>query len=806
MSQFASALESARTLTLEAAAVASSKLGESSYKQYSKTISPRQLKTLLNSRNTREVKDGLKCLISAMALGDNTIDAKSYLPDVVKTVHTDDMRIRRLVALYLVRYAEIDQDVALLVVNSLQKLVNDTLSETRAFSIKSLVDMRLKSLEPIIIHGMRKSVSDPSAIVRSEVAYTIAKIYTSAYEDFQDELEITLKELLADSDPTVISSVIVVFYRHFLDHLDWLHGHFRRYCNILHELDSNAQIYMITSLTLYSKRYIPKPLLRNSENEKESMPLPDDIQEIIYTAFTIENDPDLDLLLSGIRKLIYSDNFAVLLTCCQAILQLSTPGSLRRTKFPEVIANLINNSRTNGSIKSLILQNILLMSTVDPQIFTPYFRQFFLYPTDNIVTAEFKLKVLSSLVTEETIDSVATEIRRYVYDDLAQNIKKEAMIALGICGQLSELWESKILKWLLRFLTYQKLDKNLMDTAVDVIRVLLHSNPRSHIKTVLELSTLLESQDILHDKARSGIIWLFGEIARVEFSVCPDVLRKLTLNFAQEGRYSRHQILLLAAKLLSYDISANTTEDVAYDYSKSRLYQIFNTLIYLAKYDDDFDIRDRARMLGSLFHEDKLQIGTLLLQGTKPEPQLFPSNYRNRDGSEDQNVKSLISYGVSSSLINAYLFRKWEYSPDPVSENQDIREPTPTKDYRKYYTSISSDSFKGRDTISNNAFPSSIDRNKDFEAKPSKDSTYVSKRGQKYKLQSLEEFFSDIPEQPNKKSLNQSIDNSTGDKKPHTLSEEEDTEEESDEGSNSESETGEDDLDSSEEYTDDSSD
>lgn len=262
----------------------------------------------------------------------------------------------------------------------------------------------------------------------------------------------------------------------------------------------------------------------------------------------------------------------------------------------------------------------------------------------------------------------------------------------------------------------------------------------------------------------------------------------------------------MAAKLLSYDISANTTGDGAYDYSKSRLYQIFNTLIYLAKYDDDFDIRDRARMLGSLFHEDKLQIGTLLLQGTKPEPQLFPSNYRNRDGSEDQNVKSLISYGVSSSLINAYLFRKWEYSPDPVSENQDIREPTPTKDYRKYYTSISSDSFKGRDTISNNAFSSSIDRNKDFEAKPSKNSTYVSKRGQKYKLQSLEEFFSDIPEQPNKKSLNQSIDNSTGDKKPHILSEEEDTEEESDEGSNSESETGEDDLDSSEEYTDDSSD
>ena len=84
LSHLASALESAKSITKEAAAVVSSKLGESSYTQYSQRLSSDQLSAYLNSRNNREVKDAMKRIISVIASGDASLDVEYFFADVLK--------------------------------------------------------------------------------------------------------------------------------------------------------------------------------------------------------------------------------------------------------------------------------------------------------------------------------------------------------------------------------------------------------------------------------------------------------------------------------------------------------------------------------------------------------------------------------------------------------------------------------------------------------------------------------------------------------------------------------------------------
>lgn len=93
IAHIASALESAKAITLEAAAIATSKLGESSYTHYSNRINGKQLRTLLNSRNPRDVKDAMKRIITLMSSGDSSIDTSTYFADVVKNITSDDIKI-----------------------------------------------------------------------------------------------------------------------------------------------------------------------------------------------------------------------------------------------------------------------------------------------------------------------------------------------------------------------------------------------------------------------------------------------------------------------------------------------------------------------------------------------------------------------------------------------------------------------------------------------------------------------------------------------------------------------------------------
>lgn len=798
ISQLASALESARSITKEAAAVVSSKLGESSYTQFSQNLDSEQLSTYLNSRNTREVKDAMKRIIATMASGDTSLNVEHFFADVLKNITSHDPKVKRLVYVYLLRFAERDPDLALLSVNSIQKLLNDSDQELRCFAIKALCDIKIQSLIPIIIHSLKKSVSDPSALVRAEVAYGLLKLYrwkTSMDEDeidFLDTIESLFKDLLCDSEPRVISSCIILFQNAFPNKLEWLHGHFRYYCKILKQLDSWSQSSLIELLIKYCKKYIQTPIIIDTiTNEKQ---LISNDYTSLPESYEIDMDSDLSFFLNQVLLLRYSCNPLVIMSCCNAFYQLSTASKFKDSRFPEALFRVYSIAESEG-IRATILQSILLYARIDITLFCNQSQHFFLLPTDQGKTASLKLEILSILVNKSNVKKILHELKYYILYSQSEQTILTSIDALIECANTSLELENHIMRWLIKIMESTQLSPKVLDGFVNVIRKIIITNPLRHMKIILKLANILETHSDMADNARAGLIWLFGEMTKVEFRICPDILRRLVTSFTSEGTESRNAIILFAAKLLSCEIDKRIELDGEFNRKDSMIAKMYDDIIYLAKFDDEYDIRDRARYISSIFESERYQIATLLFQAPKPT-----TRFNDRDSiSFSQKNNDFIE----NDIKEYFNYIPWNENLE-VEEGFDIREPTALKDYNRYKKSISSNAFISKNNISRSFAGDTSNGDLDV----SKGDVSVSVMGDrtittssstpKYRLQSLDDFFSDIPP---KKAIHQPKVKRTVIVEEEDSSSEEGTSSDDEETSSSGEETASSDDDSSDDST-----
>lgn len=122
-------------------------------------------------------------------------------------------------------------------------------------------------------------------------------------------------------------------------------------------------------------------------------------------------------------------------------------------------------------------------------------------------------------------------------------------------------------------------------------------------------------------QARASILWLLGEYSNRVPKIAPDVLRKMAKTFINEEDIVKLQTLNLAVKL--------------YLSNPEQTKKFCQYVFQLAKYDQNYDIRDRARFLKYfIFEEDgnsdkKLPLhAKQIFLAHKPAPTLT-SRFRN---------------------------------------------------------------------------------------------------------------------------------------------------------------------------------
>ncbi|CCH45139.1 AP-3 complex subunit beta-1 [Wickerhamomyces ciferrii] len=716
ITRITSMLESARDLTLEAAAAASAKLAETP-----DSVRPKEVSALLNSRYDRDVLKGLKYVISLISSGE---DASKYFTDVVKNVTSTNLKTRKLVYTYLLRYADKENDVALLSINAIQKSLGDTNDQVRALAIRVMSEIKISSIYPIVQLGIKKCINDISPNVRKAAALSLAKVYYNHGESSVDELTDHLKKLLKDKDSKVLSSAILAFRTITPDKFELLHGHFRRFCSIFGNLDEWAQVYLIEIFTDYCRLYIPKPKIYNgATNEKEFIDLPDNYNEIPYPVYDVEYDSDLKLFLDSIKYLVYSSNEAVILAVGRAYFHLTPPKTFKESQISAAFVRALQTS--TSEIQVFILQSILYMAAHDPTLFVQYEKRFYLFPGDHFLTAQFKLKVLSIICNENNIRQITNELQYYVLNTTDPKIAVESVKSLGACSHVSDYWSSKALKWLLSQVPVPGYEKSVTAEFLTVIRYLVQQNPENNVKVVIKLANFLDDISLLDSNAKESIIWLVGEFAGIESRIGPDVLRKLAKTFAFEQKPVRQQILLLSAKLYSYDVETYKLETGDHGLENYRnenriVCKLFNHIINLAKYDDDYDVRDRSRLLNSLLSSRETQLATLILQAPKPVPVVALRNTNDKNNTAGFTDDDWGYLGIEEMIKNFNTLPEW--SAEGEIPEKSIRD--------EIDVSVAPKSFSQQSVSSRQNFINS----KNDITKPA---------NRKFKLQSLDDFFAE---------------------------------------------------------------
>lgn len=104
-------------------------------------------------------------------------DVSEFFPDVVKNVVSQNIEVRKLVYIFLLRYAEQEPDLALLSINSFQKDLSDKNQIIRAMALRVMSGIRVPVISPIVLLGIKKCITDPSPYVRKTAAHAIPKCY-----------------------------------------------------------------------------------------------------------------------------------------------------------------------------------------------------------------------------------------------------------------------------------------------------------------------------------------------------------------------------------------------------------------------------------------------------------------------------------------------------------------------------------------------------------------------------------------------------------------------------------------------------
>ncbi|KAF8515386.1 adaptin N terminal region-domain-containing protein [Hysterangium stoloniferum] len=543
----------------------------------------KNIRKQLDSSQDRDKLEGMKRLIAMISKGR---DVSEFFAQVVKNVASHNLEIRKLVYIYLLRYAEHEPDLALLSINTFQKDLTDSNPLIRAMALRVLSGIKVPMVGSIVALGIKKCAADPSPYVRKAAALAIPKLY-SLDPSHLTVLEPVLLGLLRDRSPVSIGCVAEAFSAVCPQRLDLLHPHYRRLCRVLVDVDEWGQVSLMNLLLRYARQMLPKPQMLEDCNGKEDI------------------DPDIRLLLSSAEPLFQSRNPAVVLSVCRTHYSLSGPQYL-----PRIISSLLRltHAAPSSEVERVVLFYLVFIAQEAPTLLAPYHTRFYIRSRDLPQTKHAKMKILSLLIASENVQSLIREFTEYA-SDIDDKLVADSIHAIGQCAHMAPESTQQCLTALKTFI--QSDHDVVVSNGVLVLKSLvqfqlsnrsaaaLPSPSKAPFHIIEHLAYKVD--EVRHPRARACILWLVGQYAgRSDTSVnpvlsvegvvdwAPDVLRKMAKCFPQESSIVKLQTVTLAAKLLVLNPTHNT------------LGLLSRYVFSLAKFDLDYDVRDRSRVLHTL--------------------------------------------------------------------------------------------------------------------------------------------------------------------------------------------------------------
>ncbi|XP_016071144.1 PREDICTED: AP-3 complex subunit beta-2 [Miniopterus natalensis] len=580
---------------------------------------------MLDSNKDSLKLEAMKRIVAMIARGKNASD---LFPAVVKNVACKNIEVKKLVYVYLVRYAEEQQDLALLSISTFQRGLKDPNQLIRASALRVLSSIRVPIIVPIMMLAIKEAASDMSPYVRKTAAHAIPKLY-SLDSDQKDQLIEVIEKLLADKTTLVAGSVVMAFEEVCPERIDLIHKNYRKLCNLLIDVEEWGQVVIISMLTRYARTQFLSP------TQNESL-LEENPEKAFYDR----------LLLRNTKPLLQSRSAAVVMAVAQLYFHLAP-----KAEVGVIAKALVRLLRSHSEVQYVVLQNVATMSIKRRGMFEPYLKSFYIRSTDPTQIKILKLEVLTNLANETNIPTVLREFQTYIRS-MDKDFVAATIQAIGRCATNIGRVRDTCLNGLVQLLSNR--DELVVAESVVVIKKLLQMQPAQHGEIIKHLAKLTDNIQV--PMARASILWLIGEYCEHVPKIAPDVLRKMAKSFTAEEDIVKLQVINLAAKL--YLTNSKQTK------------LLTQYVLSLAKYDQNYDIRDRARFTRQLIVPSE-QGGALsrhakkLFLAPKPAP-VLESCFKDRDH---------FQLGSLSHLLNAKAtgyqeLPDWpEEAPDPSVRN-----------------------------------------------------------------------------------------------------------------------------------------
>jgi AP-3 complex subunit beta len=104
-------------------------------------------------------------------------NASPHFASVVKNVASPNLEIRKLVYIYLLKYASAEPDLALLSINTFQRDLGDPNPLIRAMALRVLSGIGVGMVGGLVRVSIAKCVGDMSPYVRKVAALAVPKCY-----------------------------------------------------------------------------------------------------------------------------------------------------------------------------------------------------------------------------------------------------------------------------------------------------------------------------------------------------------------------------------------------------------------------------------------------------------------------------------------------------------------------------------------------------------------------------------------------------------------------------------------------------
>ncbi|KAI0259849.1 adaptin N terminal region-domain-containing protein [Gloeopeniophorella convolvens] len=537
----------------------------------------KNIRAQLDSGSDREKLEAMKRLIAMISKGRNVSE---YFAQVVKNVAASNLEVRKLVYIYLLRYAEAEPDLALLSINTFQRDLTDSSPLIRAMALRVLSGIPVPTIASLVALAIKKCAADPSPYVRKTAALSIPKCYSLDDSQLPSLIEI-LSALLRDRSPLSIGSVAIAFEAVCSTRLDLLHTHYRRLCRMLVDVDEWGQVNLLELLIRYARIMLPRPAVSHDSLGKE----------------TEEVDRDLELLLTSAEPLFQSRNPAVVMSVTRAFYYLGLPSQHHKIVHP-----LLRLLEVSPEIERVVLAYILSISRSAPQLFSLHYTRFIIRADDSTRLKEIKSRLLQYFVTAENHQALLREFVDYA-DDVDETLVAGAIQGIGHMARTIPESSAQCLNALMACI--KSPHDAVVTHAVVELKSLVQSQmqgapahagaPSAPLTIVERLAYRID--EIRHAQARACVVWLVGQYAADDSPGAvvegvapwaPDVLRKIAKSFREETALVKLQAVTLAAKLLVLSPAHNT------------LIQLAKYIFALARYDTNYDVRDRGRMLQQL--------------------------------------------------------------------------------------------------------------------------------------------------------------------------------------------------------------